>query len=84
MLKSSAFALPLIFPAENAELQVYSAETGQQGLVEVGTRKPDIAVLDLGLPDMDGVEVLAQFVAGVQCLFSCCLHLRTKHKKSKR
>lgn len=39
-------------------LQVFEAETGRQGLVEVGTRKPDLVVLDLGLPDMDGVEVV--------------------------
>lgn len=40
------------------KFQVYEAETGRQGLVEVGVRKPDIVVLDLGLPDMDGVEVV--------------------------
>lgn len=50
----------IIASLENADLQVYSAETGQQGLIEVGTRKPDTVVLDLGLPDMDGVEVIAQ------------------------
>lgn len=50
----------IITSLESAELQVYSAEAGQQGLIEVGTRKPDIVMLDLGLPDMDGVEVIAQ------------------------
>lgn len=50
----------IITSLENAELQVYSAETGQKGLIEVGTRKPDTVVLDLGLPDMDGVEVIEQ------------------------
>ncbi len=50
----------IITALENAELQVHSAETGQQGLIEVGTRKPDTVVLDLGLPDMDGVEVIEQ------------------------
>ena len=50
----------IIASLENADLQVYSAETGQQGLIEVGTRKPDTVVLDLGLPDIDGVEVIAQ------------------------
>lgn len=38
--------------------QVHEAETGQRGLVEAGVRKPDIIILDLGLPDMDGVEVV--------------------------
>lgn len=38
--------------------QVFSAETGRQGLIEIGTRKPDAVILDLGLPDMDGLEVI--------------------------
>ncbi|ESS73658.1 KDP operon transcriptional regulatory protein KdpE [Methyloglobulus morosus KoM1] len=37
---------------------VYEAETGKQGIIEVNTRKPDLLILDLGLPDMDGVEVV--------------------------
>lgn len=37
---------------------VIEAETGKQGLTESGTRKPDLIILDLGLPDMDGVEVV--------------------------
>lgn len=38
--------------------QVHEADTGRQGLVEVSTRKPDLVILDLGLPDMDGVAVV--------------------------
>lgn len=38
--------------------RVFEAESGQQGLVEAGTRKPDLIVLDLGLPDLDGVEFI--------------------------
>ena len=37
---------------------VVEAETGRQGLSEAATRKPDLVILDLGLPDMDGVEVV--------------------------
>jgi two-component system KDP operon response regulator KdpE len=36
--------------------KVFEAETGKQGLIEAATRKPDLVVLDLGLPDLDGVE----------------------------
>ncbi len=37
---------------------VHEAETGKQALVEAATRKPDLLILDLGLPDMDGVDVI--------------------------
>lgn len=37
---------------------VWEAETGQLGLQEVVTRQPDGIILDLGLPDMLGIEVL--------------------------
>lgn len=38
--------------------RVSEAETGKCGLAEVATRRPDVVLLDLGLPDMDGVVVL--------------------------
>ena len=37
--------------------RVVEARTGRQGLVEAGTRAPAVILLDLGLPDMDGVQV---------------------------
>jgi two-component system KDP operon response regulator KdpE len=43
---------------EGAEHQVFEAETGQAGLEEIAYRRPDIVLLDLGLPDMDGLKVL--------------------------
>ena len=42
------------------EFTVHEAETGRQGLVECATRRPEVVILDLGLPDMDGVEVIRQ------------------------
>ncbi len=39
---------------------VFEAATGKAGLVECGTRKPDLVMVDLGLPDLDGVEVIRQ------------------------
>ncbi len=41
-------------------ISVTEAETGRQGLTEVAARRPDLLVLDLGLPDMDGVDVICQ------------------------
>ena len=38
--------------------QVHEADTVQRGLIEAGTRKPDLLVLDLGLPDGDGLELI--------------------------
>jgi two-component system KDP operon response regulator KdpE len=43
---------------EGAGLQVSEAETGQAGLAEIVRRRPDVVLLDLGLPDMEGVKVL--------------------------
>ncbi len=40
-----------------AGYRVIEAGTGQQALIEAATRTPDVILLDLGLPDMDGVEV---------------------------
>lgn len=38
--------------------RVHEAPTGADGLVEVASRQPDVVILDLGLPDMDGLEVI--------------------------
>ena len=39
--------------------QVIEAETGKQGMADAAMRKPELIILDLGLPDMDGVEVVS-------------------------
>jgi two-component system KDP operon response regulator KdpE len=39
--------------------QVFEAATLQRGLIDAGTRKPDLIVLDLGLPDGDGIDFIA-------------------------
>jgi two-component system KDP operon response regulator KdpE len=38
--------------------QVFEAETQARGLIEAGTRKPDLLILDLGLPDGDGTDLI--------------------------
>jgi two-component system KDP operon response regulator KdpE len=43
---------------EGENYQVHEAETGQQGLMEIASRRPAIILLDLGLPDLDGLDVL--------------------------
>ncbi|CAG2149685.1 KDP operon transcriptional regulatory protein KdpE [Cupriavidus yeoncheonensis] len=39
---------------------VHEAETLKRGLIEAGTRQPDLVVLDLGLPDGDGVSLIRE------------------------
>lgn len=38
--------------------QVHEADSAKKGLIEAGTRKPDLLVLDLGLPDGDGLDLI--------------------------
>lgn len=38
--------------------RVIEAENGARGLVEAQSHRPDLAIVDLGLPDIDGVQVI--------------------------
>ena len=38
--------------------RVFESETVARGIIDAGTRKPDVAILDLGLPDGDGVDFI--------------------------
>ena len=37
---------------------VHEAATAQRGLADAGTRKPDLLIVDLGLPDGDGLDLI--------------------------
>jgi len=43
---------------DTGEFTLYQAEDGHGALAAAATVRPDIILLDLGLPDMDGVEVI--------------------------
>lgn len=43
---------------EAEEFAVFETERGREGLQLAATRKPELLILDLGLPDMDGVDVI--------------------------
>ncbi|ADD76324.1 KdpE [Pantoea ananatis LMG 20103] len=45
---------------ESEGLKVFDAETLQRGLIEAATRKPDLVILDLGLPDGDGKTFIGE------------------------
>jgi two-component system, OmpR family, KDP operon response regulator KdpE len=38
--------------------RIVEAENGERGVIEAGSHKPDLAIVDLGLPDIDGVEII--------------------------
>lgn len=39
-------------------MEVFESETGKQGMISAATRKPDLLIVDLGLPDISGLEVI--------------------------
>jgi len=38
--------------------RVVESTTGRRGSIDAGTHKPDLAIVDLALPDVDGIEVI--------------------------
>lgn len=40
------------------QYEVFEADTGESAIKAVRERRPDLVILDLGLPDMDGTEVI--------------------------
>lgn len=45
---------------ESEGFQVFEADCVQRGLIETGTRRPALVILDLGLPDRDGIEFIRE------------------------
>lgn len=43
---------------EAEHCKVFEADSVKRGLIEAGTRQPDLVVLDLGLPDGDGIDLI--------------------------
>lgn len=43
---------------ETQEYQYHTAHTGQAAVLDAVSYHPDVIILDLGLPDMDGVEII--------------------------
>lgn len=59
IIEDDAGILRFVRMALEAEgLQVFEAASLKRGLIEAGTRRPDLVVLDLGLPDGDGVDFI--------------------------
>ena len=49
------------------DFKVTTASRGEEGLTLAATLEPDLVILDLGLPDMDGVEVCTRLREWTQC-----------------
>ena len=43
---------------ETQDYRFHTASNGAQAILEAASQKPDIMLLDLGLPDMDGVDII--------------------------
>ena len=54
--------------------QVFEAETMKRGLIDAGTRKPNLIILDLGLPDGDGMNFIADIREWSQVPIICLLY----------
>jgi DNA-binding response OmpR family regulator len=53
-------AVRLAFEFRWPEAVVIDATTGKEGIEKVRTELPDVAILDINLPDMSGFEVLKE------------------------
>ena len=42
----------------NQGYRLFEADTGQEGLAQAQARNPDLILLDLGLPDIDGLDII--------------------------
>src|SRR5262245_17813684 len=42
------------------DYRVVEATTAADGLIEAGSRQPDVVILDLGLPDLDGLTFITR------------------------
>lgn len=52
------------------------ADKGEQGILTAASQRPDIILLDLGLPDMDGVDVILKIRSWTNTPHHC--HQRQK------
>ncbi len=46
------------FSLENQQYETICAATGSEALNAISQKMPDVVILDLGLPDMDGVDII--------------------------
>ena len=52
---------------ESEGLEAFEADGVKRGLIEAGTRRPQLVILDLGLPDGDGVDFVRELRTWSAC-----------------
>lgn len=50
----------IVFSLQSQEYKCLEAENGRTAMEAIATKNPCIIILDLGLPDMDGVDIIKQ------------------------
>ena len=50
----------LTIALDSVDFKVLEAESGNSGIVQTATNRPQLVILDLGLPDRDGLSVLKE------------------------
>lgn len=50
----------LTIALESADFKVITAENGNNGIIQTATNHPQLVILDLGLPDRDGLSVIKE------------------------
>lgn len=69
---------------EGDGMRVYEAETLQRGLLEAATRKPDLIILDLGLPDGDGIEFIRDLRQWSAVPADCAFRTQRRERQDRR
>ena len=62
------FAQALAICLRAHEYEVAVAHSGPNGLAEAAAQRPEVVVLDLALPGMDGLDVIKGSERGARCL----------------
>ena len=50
---------------ETQNYKYYVASNGKEAILSAASNNPDMIILDLGLPDMDGVDIIKKYEVGL-------------------
>ncbi len=61
---------------------VYENDNGQDALVKTAQLHPDLVILDIGLPDMNGIDVLSRLREWDKMMTGVLSHSRSRERTS--